>query len=168
MIFKKHSRYNQWSYLHPMMNKSLTPYLHCTRLWRFTASTRPPELIVATHQPYHGKFQDRHLYFWWIIIIIIVLLSSKASATGIISNYRRYTIPVFPNPVTGGTPTEHILNVSSFIWPIYFWFWSLYWWADELIQVCLIRKGWKMCSVGVPPGTGLGNTALYYRLSAQP
>ncbi len=26
--------------------------------------------------------------------------------------------------------------------------------------MCLIRKSWKMCSVGVPPGTGLGNIAL--------
>ncbi len=26
--------------------------------------------------------------------------------------------------------------------------------------MCLIRKSCKMCSVGVPPGTGLGNTAL--------
>ncbi len=30
--------------LHCMMNKSLTPYLHCTRLRRVTAP-RPPELI---------------------------------------------------------------------------------------------------------------------------
>lgn len=29
--------------------------------------------------------------------------------------------------------------------------------ADELILVCLI---WKMFSVGVPPGKGLGNTAI--------
>ncbi len=33
--------------------------------------------------------------------------------------------------------------------------------TNELIQVCLIRKIWKMCSVGVPPGTGLENTALH-------
>ncbi len=26
--------------------------------------------------------------------------------------------------------------------------------------MCLIRKSWKMCSVGVPPGTGLGNPDL--------
>ncbi len=32
--------------------------------------------------------------------------------------------------------------------------------TNELIQVCLIRKSCKMCSVAVPPGTGLGNTAL--------
>ncbi len=31
-----------------------------------------------------------------------------------------------------------------------------------MIRVCLIRKSWKMCSVGVPPGTGLGNSALSY------
>ncbi len=30
--------------LHCMMNKSLTPYLHCTRLLRVTAP-QPPELI---------------------------------------------------------------------------------------------------------------------------
>ncbi len=29
-----------------------------------------------------------------------------------------------------------------------------------MMQVCLIRKSWKTCIVGVPPGTGLGNTAL--------
>ncbi len=32
--------------------------------------------------------------------------------------------------------------------------------TNELIQQWLIRKSWKMCSVSVPPGTGLGNTAL--------
>ncbi len=34
--------------------------------------------------------------------------------------------------------------------------------TDELLlmQVCLIRKSWKMCSVGVPPGTGSGNTGI--------
>ncbi len=35
------------------------------------------------------------------------------------------SISVFPNPVPGGTPTMHILDVSL-IWPIYFWSWSLY------------------------------------------
>ncbi len=29
-----------------------------------------------------------------------------------------------------------------------------------MMQVCLIGKSWTMCSVGVPPGTGLGNTCL--------
>ncbi len=29
--------------------------------------------------------------------------------------------------------------------------------TNEWSQMCLIRKNWKMCSVGVPPGTGLGN-----------
>ncbi len=32
--------------------------------------------------------------------------------------------------------------------------------TNELIQVCLIRKSWKMCCVCVSPGTGLGNTDL--------
>ncbi len=34
--------------------------------------------------------------------------------------------------------------------------------SGELIQVCLIRKSWKICSVGVPPGTGLGDTGAGY------
>ncbi len=32
--------------------------------------------------------------------------------------------------------------------------------SNELMRVCSIRKSWKMCSVGVPPGTGLGNTTV--------
>ncbi len=32
--------------------------------------------------------------------------------------------------------------------------------TDESIQQCLIRKSWKMCSDGVPPGTVLGNIGL--------
>ncbi len=32
--------------------------------------------------------------------------------------------------------------------------------ANEMNQVCLCRKILKMCTVGVPPGTVLGNTAL--------
>ncbi len=39
-------------------------------------------------------------------------------------------------------------------------FLSLYKPADELIQVFTIRKSLKMCTVGVPPGTGLRNTAF--------
>jgi len=42
---------------------------------------------------------------------------------------------VFPNPVPGGTPTLRVQN-----------------------QVCLIRETKNTHSVGVPPGTGLGNT----------
>jgi len=39
-------------------------------------------------------------------------------------------IQCFPNPVPGGTPTVHILDVSL-IWPLYFWSWSLMsWWVD--------------------------------------
>ncbi len=34
--------------------------------------------------------------------------------------------------------------------------------TNEWSQMCLIRKNWKMFSVGMPPGTGLGNTALGY------
>ncbi len=82
--------------LHCMMNKSLTPYLHCTRLRRVTAP-QPPELIsCAVASFWSGSLRcitkDRHLvYFWWIIIII-VSLSSKASATGDIFDYRPYII----------------------------------------------------------------------------
>lgn len=32
--------------------------------------------------------------------------------------------------------------------------------TNELNQLCLIRKSLKMCSVGLLPGTGLGNTDL--------
>ncbi len=34
--------------------------------------------------------------------------------------------------------------------------------SGELIQVCLIRKSWIICNVGVPPGTGLGDTGAGY------
>jgi len=33
----------------------------------------------------------------------------------------------------------------------------LNWWAYELNKLYLIRNSLKMCSVGVPPGTGWGN-----------
>jgi len=42
----------------------------------------------------------------------------------------------------------------SLIRPMYFCSWSLYKQA-ELFRMCLIRKNLIMCSVGVPPGTGL-------------
>ncbi len=34
--------------------------------------------------------------------------------------------------------------------------------TDDLSQVCLIKVTWKTCSVGGPPGTWLGTTALHY------
>ncbi len=82
--------------LHCMMNKSLNPYLHCKRLRRITAP-RPPELISRAVASFwsgspHCITKDRHLVYFWQIIIIIISLLSKASATGDIFDYCRYTI----------------------------------------------------------------------------
>ncbi len=67
--------------LHCMMNKSLTPYLHCTRLRCITAP-QPPELICHAVGSFWSVSlrcitKDRHLVYFWQIIIIIVSLSSK-------------------------------------------------------------------------------------------
>ncbi len=86
--------------LHCMMNQSLTPYLHCTRLRRITAP-RSLELIRCTVASFWSSSlccitTDRHLVYVWKIIIIIIItivsLSSKTSAAGIILDCRRYTI----------------------------------------------------------------------------
>ncbi len=82
--------------LHCMMNKSLTPYLHCTRLRCITAP-QPPELICHAVGSFWSVSlrcitKDRHLVYFWQIIIIIVSCRQKTSATGIIFDYHRYTI----------------------------------------------------------------------------
>ncbi len=71
---------------------------------------------------------------------------------------QRFVKSVFPNPVPGGTPTVHILDVSLIL-VIYVRSWSLYYKANELNQVCFIWKSSKMCTDGVCSETGLGNTA---------
>ncbi len=81
--------------IHCMMNKSLTPFLHCTRLRHITAP-RPPELIRRAVASFwscslHCITKDRYIVYFWRRISI-VSLSSKTSATSIIFDYRRYTI----------------------------------------------------------------------------
>ncbi len=82
--------------LHCMMNKSLTPFLHCMRLWHITAPQQPELIRHAVGSVWSGSLRcitkDRHLVYFWQIIIIIVSLSSKTSATGVIFDYHRYTI----------------------------------------------------------------------------
>ncbi len=75
------------------------------------------------------------------------------------ANYELNTlITVVPNHVPGGPPTLHIFLVSLIK---HTWFRSsAQWRLQDLKWLCQTKERCKMCSVGGPPGTRLGTTAL--------